>query len=179
MNTSLITSTHHHQSDDPNMDSIRLIQYTHAIRRKYLKILGELPWDEVVKDRGASFPSIRDIFLHALDAEDLFINHIVQGKNGKWVPQDCGKFPNVHQIEGRVDDVEKKVDAYLKTLTERELNRKVALPWRPSFPLRVDDVLVNAALEDAYHMGELIALMWQLDKEPPFLSWSEFVEQNP
>jgi len=48
--------------------------------------------------------------------------------------------------------VEKKVDAYLKTLTERELYRKVALPWRPSFPLRVDDVLVNAALEDAYHM---------------------------
>jgi len=73
-------STHNHQSDDPNMDSIRLIQYTHAIRRKYLKILGELPWDEVVKDRGASFPSIRDIFLHALDAEDLFINHIVQAK---------------------------------------------------------------------------------------------------
>jgi uncharacterized damage-inducible protein DinB len=144
-----------------------------------LKILGEMPWDEVVKDRGASFPSIKDIFLHALDAEDLFIDYIVQGKNEKWVQQDYRKFLNIHQIEGRVDDVEKNVDAYLKTLTEREFDRKVALPWRPSFLLRVDDVLINVALEDAYHMGELIALMWQFDKEPPFLSWSTFVEQNP
>ena len=112
-----------------------------------MKILGELPWDEVVKDRGASFPSIRDIFLHALDAEDLLINYVVQGKYEKWVSQGYGKFLNVHQIEGRVDDVEKNVDAYLKTLTEREFDRKVALPWRPSFPLRVDDVLFNVAIE--------------------------------
>jgi uncharacterized damage-inducible protein DinB len=161
------------------MDSTRSIQYTHAVRRRYLKILSELPWDEVVKDRGASFPSIRDIFLHALDAEDLLINHIIQGKKGKWVSQDYAKFLNMHQIEGRVDDVEKSVDAYLKTLTESELDRKVALPWRTSFPLRVGDVLITVATEDAYHMGELNALMWQFDKEPPFLSWSAFVEQNP
>ena len=161
------------------MDSARLIQYTHAVRRKYLKMLGELPWDEVVKDRGASHPSIRDIFLHALDAEDLMINYIVKCKNEKWVSQDCRKFLNIHQIEGRVDDVEKDVDAYLKKLTKRELDRKVALPWRPSFLSRVEDVLINVAIEDAYHMGELIALMWQFDKEPPLLSWSAFAEQNP
>ncbi|HXX88253.1 MAG TPA: DinB family protein [Candidatus Acidoferrum sp.] len=166
-------------SDGKNMESKKLIQYTHVVRRRYLKIIGELPWDEVVKDRGASFPSIRDIFLHALDAEDLLINHIVQGKKGKWVSHDYGKFLDMHQIEGRVDDVEKNVDAYLKTVTGSELDRKVALPWRPSFPLRVSDVLITVATEDAYHMGELNALMWQFDKEPPFLSWSAFVEQNP
>jgi uncharacterized damage-inducible protein DinB len=170
---------HQHLIDDANMDGAKLIRYTHAARRKYLKMLGELPWDEVVKDRGASYPSIRDIFLHALDAEDMLINYIAQGKNEKWVSQDYGKFLNMHQIEARVDDVEKKVDAYLKTLTERELNRRVPLPWRPSFPLRVDDVLITVAIEDTYHMGEVMALMWQSDKEPPYLGWSAFVEQNP
>jgi uncharacterized damage-inducible protein DinB len=161
------------------MSNTRLIQYTHAVRRRYLKILGELPWGEVVKDRGASFPSIKDIFLHAVDAEDLLINHIVQGKYDKWVRQDYGKFTNAHQIEERVDNVEKNVDAYLKTLTERELHRKVALPWRPSFLLTVNDVLMTLAIEDTYHMGELNALMWQFDKQPPYLSWNAFLEQNP
>jgi uncharacterized damage-inducible protein DinB len=159
------------------MDSARLIQYTHAARRRYLQTLGELPWDEVVKDRGASYPSIRDIFLHALDAEDLLINHIIRGE--KWVSQNYEEFLNIHQIKGRVDEVEKKVDSYLNTLTKRELDRKVTLPWRPSSPLNVNDVLITLAFEDANHMGELIALMWQFDKEPPFLSWSAFVEQNP
>jgi uncharacterized damage-inducible protein DinB len=161
------------------MDSIRLIQYTHAVRRRYLKTLSELPWNEVVKDRGASFPSIRDIFLHALDAEDRLINYVVPGKNEKWVSQDHGKFLNMREIEERVDDVEKNVEAYLKTLTERELDRKVALPWRPSSLFRVNDVLITVAIEDTYHVGELMALMWQFDKEPPFLSYSAFVEQNP
>jgi uncharacterized damage-inducible protein DinB len=85
----------------------------------------------------------------------------------------------VHQIEERVDDVEKNVNAYLKTLTESELNRRVALPWKPAVSITLSDILVTVATEDAYHMGELNALMWQLDKEPPFLSWSTFVEQNP
>jgi len=141
------------------MRSTKLIQYTHAARRKYLKVLGELPWDEIVKDRGASYPSIKDIFLHALDAEDLLINHIVQSKYGKMVKQDYVKFTNIHQIEERVDNVERNVDAYLKTITETELHRKVALPWKPSFLLTVDDVLMTLAIEDTYHMGELIALM--------------------
>ena len=143
-----------------------------------MKTLRELSWDEIVKDRGASYPSIRDIFLHALDAEDLLINYVIQGKHEKWVSQNYGKFLNMGQIERRVDEVEKNVDEYLKTLTKSELDRKVALPWRPSFPLRVEDVLTTTAMEDAYHMGELIALMWQFDKEPPYLSWSAFVEQS-
>jgi len=28
-------------------------------------------------------------------------------------------------------------------------------------------------------MGELNALMWQSDIEPPWLSWAAFIEQNP
>lgn len=110
------------------MNVIKLMQYTHVSRRRYLKALSELSWDEVVKDRGASFPSIRDIFLHALDVEDRFINYVIPGKAEKWVSQDSGKFANLRQIEERVDEVEKKADTYLATLTERELNRKVALP---------------------------------------------------
>lgn len=152
------------------MDAVKLVRYTHAARRRYLKTLSELPWDDVVKDRGASFPSIRDIFLHVLNAEDRFINYVILGKSEKWASQDYGKFTNIRQIEERVDEVEKKVDAYLATLTERELNRKVAIPWRkePPLLLRVEDILVNTAVEDASHMGELIAIMWQLDKQPPY-----------
>ncbi|MFH0897723.1 MAG: DinB family protein [Candidatus Bathyarchaeota archaeon] len=163
------------------MNVVKLIQYTHAARRRYLKAFGELSWDEVVKDRGASYPSVRDIFLHALDVEDRFINYIIPGKTEKWASQDYGKFTNTRQIEERMDEVEKKVDEYLATLTEHELNRKIAIPWRkdPPLHLRAEDMLVNIVIEDASHMGELIALMWQFDKQPPFLGWSSFIEQNP
>jgi uncharacterized damage-inducible protein DinB len=162
-----------------DMDSIRLIRYNHAVHRRYLKKLAELPWNEIVKDRGASYPSIRDIFLHAINAEDLLINHAVQGKQMESAPKDYSEFVDMHRIETRVNEVEEKVDAYLETLTQEELERKVVMPWRKSLLLKVNDVLITLALEDAYHMGELNALMWQSDIEPPWLSWAAFVEQNP
>jgi len=162
------------------MDAAKLIRYTHVARRRYLKTLGELPWDEVVKDRGASFPSIRDIFLHALDVEDMLINYIIPDKYEGWARKDYGKFADISSIEKRVDEVEGKVDTYLANLTQRELDKKVRLPWRkdPPLILRVEDVLVAVAVEDASHMGELIAILWQIDRQPPFLSWSSFLEQG-
>ena len=49
-----------------SMDAVKLIHYVHTVRESYLRALNELPWDEVIKDRGASFPSLRDIFTYAL-----------------------------------------------------------------------------------------------------------------
>lgn len=139
-----------------------------------------MPWDEVVKDRGASFSSIRDIFLHVLDVEDRMINYIILNKSGQWVQHDYEKFIDVGSIEKRVNGVEKNVDAYLVSLTQHELDRKVRLPWRkdPPLILSVEDIIVQIAIEAASHMGELIAILWQVDKQPPFLGWSAFLEQG-
>ena len=161
------------------MDGIEAIKFSHAVRRRYLKKLAELPWNEIVKDRGASFPSIRDIFLHAVNAEDLLVNHVLQGKQVESPPNDYSEFIDMHQIEARVNEVEEKADAYLKTLTQQELERKVPMPWKKSLLLEVNDVLITIALEDTYHMGELNALMWQSDIEPPVLGWATFIGQNP
>ena len=175
----LISVTCHLLSGEMNMDGKKAIKFSHAVRHNYLKKLAELPWNEIVKDRGASFPSIRDIFLHAVNAEDQLVNHVVQDKPVESPPKDFSEFVDMHQIEARVKEVEKKADAYLKTLTQQELERKVSMPWRKSVLLEVNDVLITLAFEDIYHMGELNALMWQSDIEPPWLSWAAFVEQNP
>jgi len=177
--TNLMTSTNRLLTEDMNMDGIEAIKLSHAVRRRYLKKLAELPWNEIVKDRGASYPSIRDIFLHAVNAEDYLVNHIAQSKPVRRPSQDYSEFVGMHLIEARVNEVEKKVDEYLKTLTQQKLERKVPMPWNKSLLLEVNDVLITLAFEDVYHMGELNALMWQSDIEPPWLSWATFAEQNP
>ena len=49
------------------------------------------------------------------------------GFTGLW------KIPKHHQIEGQVGDVEKTVDAYLKTLTESELRASLFIFSSASF----------------------------------------------
>lgn len=163
-----------------DMDASELIRYTHSARGRYLKILNELSWSEVVKDRGASFPSIRDIFLHTVDMEDSTINHTIPG-----IPSELGhgpweKFADIISIEKRINEVEGKTDVYLANLTQSELDRKVTIPRRMGAPflLRVEDVLVQLAIENISHFGELIAILWQIDKQPPFLSWANFLDNN-
>ena len=163
-----------------SLDSIRLMHYVHAARKRYLKTLNELPWDEIIKDRGASFPSIRDILLHSLDVEDRLINYVIADKAETWVSEDFGKFSTMSEIQQRIEKVDKKVEIYLAKLSKTELERKISLPWRRDhlMVLTVEDVLVQVAIENISHLGELIALMWQFDKQPPFLSWSTFLEQG-
>jgi hypothetical protein len=47
---------------------VEFYRYNSNVRKKYLDAIEKLPWEEVIKDRGASFGSIRNVFLHTLDA---------------------------------------------------------------------------------------------------------------
>ncbi len=76
-------------------------------------------------------------------------------------------------IKKRATEVESKAKAYVARMEPAELERKVELPRgaMPSIMVRVEDVLVHTSLENIHHFGELIALLWQMDIEPPHLGW--------
>ena len=163
------------------MDAVKLIRYTHVARHRYLKTIQDLRWEEVVEDRGTSFPSIKDIFMHTLDMEDRLVNYVIPGRAEQWAQQGWEKFNDLKSMVERVDEVEKKVDAYVEGITEQELKRKVHLPRRNNPPviMTVEDVFLQVTIEAASHMGEFIAIMWQMDVQPPYLNWASFLEQTP
>jgi len=50
------------------IDDVRLLEYSQELRHRYFDTLRNLSWEEVVTDRGASFGSLRNIFLHCVDS---------------------------------------------------------------------------------------------------------------
>jgi uncharacterized damage-inducible protein DinB len=76
-------------------------------------------------------------------------------------------------------EVESKTKAYVTRIDPVELERKVEMPrpGTPSILVRVEDVLVAAALENIHHFGELIALLWQIDIEPPHMGWIGYLQR--
>lgn len=46
------------------MQIIDLIRCSHEIRKLHSDAMAKLPWSEVVADKGPSFNSMHDIFLH-------------------------------------------------------------------------------------------------------------------
>lgn len=57
---------------------VEFYRYNSFVRKRYLDAMEQLPWEEVVKDRGASFGSIRNVFLHVLDAYRRWFQAVIK-----------------------------------------------------------------------------------------------------
>jgi len=161
------------------VDSKNLLEYSQTLRNRYLEQLATLPWAEVVKSRGASFDSMRNIFLHTLDAEDRMINYVIPGRVKDWVPRSPDEFKDVDSIRKRAKDVESRTKTFLAKMSPADLERKVEVSrmGMPPVPVRMDDILIHVALENVHHFGELIALLWQIDLEPPHMGWIAYLQR--
>lgn len=155
------------------LDARKLFEYSQVLRSRFLECVASLPWSEVVKSRGASFDSLRDILLHTIDAEDNLVNCDIAGRRGGRVSRKPEEFLDVDSIRKCAEEVESKTKAFVANVKPEDLERKVEIQrfGAPSIWFRVEDVLVHCALENISHYGELIALLWQMDVEPPYRGW--------
>jgi uncharacterized damage-inducible protein DinB len=82
-------------------------------------------------------------------------------------------------IRKRAKQVESKTKNYVAKTTPAELERKVQYQrlGKPPVPVRVEDILIHVAFENVHHYGELIALLWQIDVEPPHMGWIAYLQR--
>lgn len=148
-----------------------LHQYCSTVRRAFLEKLTSLPWEAVTKNREASFYSMKDIMLHIIDNEDWILRHQILRDSG-YKPRDWKEYTDMAMIKEHLGEVEKRTDAYLERADEKELGRRVDFVVRSgTFDLSVEECLFQSFTEQLYHMGELIALLWQENVEPPRMQW--------
>ena len=159
-------------------NAVKLLEYNQELRYRYLDKLSELPWEEVVKDRGASFPSLRDIYLHCIICVDGIVNNILQG-----VPSfpriNYDDYESIEKIRQYVDQVESEANKYLSKITPEELSRKIERKRRDGSSNRatVEDYLIHLFQEEIHHIGELIALLWQMGVSPPHIGWLQYINK--
>jgi uncharacterized damage-inducible protein DinB len=161
------------------MDFRQLFEYNRIVRRMYLDALMGLPWKEVVKNREASFYSIRNIFLHTLDVEERLIHYLIRGKIASWAKREFDEFGSIDIIKARVALTDDETAKILDSLTPNMLAERVEFPRRDLPPVRltVEDVLIQNLTEQIHHRGELIALFWQMNVEPPPMQWHWYVQE--
>ena len=150
-----------------------LYAYASRVRRRFADKLAELPWAEVEKNREASFYSMKNILLHMVDNEDWIVNWVIPGRGGEYVRRKWAEYTSMEMVLVHLEEVEGRTRAWLADLDEKALKRKVnfTLSSGATFDLTVEECLIQSFTEQMYHMGELIALMWQDNVEPPQMQW--------
>jgi len=159
------------------MDIVDFVRYTHAVRELYFEALEKLPWEEVIKPRGASFDSLRNVFLHLTAVEDRWINYTLRGRLKEWVEHNFNDFTTFDSLKSYKNYTKERTEEYLQKLTCEELNRNITLPWgnTPDVCINVETALAHMVTEVLIHYGELSAMLWQMDKEAPYLPFWRYV----
>lgn len=151
--------------------SKELYLYSASVRRKFLEKLETLPWEAVTKNREASYLSMKDIMLHMVDNEDQIVSGWIRGVEYKR-EREWTAYENIAMIKAYLDQVEARTKAYLNSADDDELQRRVTLRFRSGpVEMAVEECLLQSFTEQLFHLGELIALMWQDNVEPPSMQW--------
>jgi uncharacterized damage-inducible protein DinB len=163
------------------MQVTELIHYNHVVRGLYFDSMAKLPWSEVIANKGLSFDSMRNVFLHLTVVEDRWISYIIPGRFRDWVDPDFDIFRNVKILKDYMVHVKENTETYLAKLSIDELNRQIAVPWgdKPYSEISVETVLAHMVIEDMIHYGELSAVLWQMGLEVPYLGFWRYELQHP
>jgi uncharacterized damage-inducible protein DinB len=148
-----------------------LLEYNETVRHRYFETFAILSWREFIKNREASFHSIRNIFVHTLGAIDYWLD-ILQKQNYH-SKKDYDKYRDLDEVKEYMKHIEKRTREYLKSLTAEELSKTCTVRDDDNRNIKItaEDVLIHVFEEEVHHRGELNALLWQMGIDPPPMGW--------
>ena len=147
-----------------------LLAYNDAERRAFFKAFAKLPWKEFVKNREASFLSIRNIFIHTLNATDYWLDFLQ--KEDQCSKRKFEEYKTLKEIGAYMELVENRMNKYLKSLSPEDLKKKYSGRRNGKLEtVTAEDILVHVFEEEVHHRGELIALFWQMGVKPPVIGY--------
>ena len=146
-------------------------------RHGYLETLSKLPPAELARDRGASHPSLLDIFAHSQGALYFWMKDVAKFE----FPRQEGN-PNapttIDLLKNDEAYVQAQITRVMAEMTEADLARTIFREKGKGSShdcyIPVREVLWHLVEEELQHRGELNALLWQNDVNAPVESWIDW-----
>ncbi|MEM3851805.1 MAG: DinB family protein [Methanomassiliicoccales archaeon] len=156
-----------------------LFRYNSDVRKKYIECMNEIEWGELIKNREASFPSIRDVFLHVLDAYSWWLDIIEKGDAKDFQDIEPNEIQSVADIKKVEKMVDTRINSFIEKLTEETLSAEVRFRnRRGEHTLKLREILLHLVEEELQHRGEINCMLWQMDVDPPVTGFDDWVERR-
>ena len=160
------------------LESIRAwFAYIARARQGYLETFSKLPVAELSRDRGASFPTLLDIFGHSQGALYFWMKDCARFEFPPQEP-DTSSPPSLADVRKDEKYIQAQIGRIMAELIEADLTRTVhrekgeGSTHDCDIPVR--EVFWHLVEEELQHRGELNALLWQLDVEAPVYDWIDW-----
>lgn len=169
------------------MDAIKQwYRYNSDVRKAYMDVLSDIPFEEAKLDQGASFP-LFEIFEHVIDAYRFWFKYVRSDKLKDFrAARIKGKLKSVAMLRKEEEETMKEVMAYVNSLSPTDLETVISYDspkdrkwetWERT-TIKVRDMLWHMVEEELQHRGEVNALLWQADLDPPITAWDDWVHSK-
>jgi uncharacterized damage-inducible protein DinB len=160
------------------VSTIDLMDFIHELRAEFFECAAKLGWKEFTKDRGTSMLSFRDTFLHLAYVEEQHVTQFCEARPTPWMPEVMkipkDQFLTIESVRARLREVRAMGDRrFRKWNTPEELSKPAVWVASKKYPLKLsrDSALAQCLTEHLLHLGEVEAMLWQMDVEPPSTFW--------
>ncbi len=159
-------------------------EYNRVARERYFETLAKLPPEELKRDRGASFPTLLDILGHSIGGIETWIVRMSAVNGEKFQLDDVPEPQTVEDVRAYANVIDGCVDRFFARLKEDDLDRSFLVPklppwWDEDFTTSFRSTLLHVIEHELQHRGELNALLWQINVDPPILDWDDFEKARP
>jgi len=156
-------------------DARTIFEYNRAVFVRFARRIRALPGREATRKRGTGHESLFATLVHILNVHEVWHVYIVHGRTSDPELEALFADPTRKPRSWKEFDVYARrvwagVDRTMRTLTGRDLGRKIKVFWMPG-DYTVRDAVYQTTFEQAHHLGEIIGALWQDDREPPEMTW--------
>lgn len=149
-----------------------MFDYFKRERAKLIGALGKLSNEELARDRGLSFGSMKDVLVHTVMVEDNWLHYRAAGL-GTGTSLKLEDFRTLAEIEKYMSDVDAKTNKLFSGLTQKDLRRIVRRVSsdgkQESYAL--EQILYQVPIENIHHFGEIFAEFWKMGLDAPYYSY--------
>lgn len=144
-----------------------LFAWTEGANHDVLTAAADLSPDELARDLGGSFPSVRATLVHMLGAEWIWLRRWL-GTSPSGLP-DAWSLDDVAAIRTRWSEVERERRVFLDGLEEADLARVLAYrdTKGTAHETPLGELLLHVTHHAAYHRGQVIGFLRMLGRTPP------------
>jgi uncharacterized damage-inducible protein DinB len=148
------------------MDELRdLYAYNRWANRRVLDAAARLSPEQLSRDLGSSFPSVRETLAHVLAAEWVWLTRW-RGSSPPGLPESWD-LSSLEVVRAQWAEVEADQRAFVEGLDEAALDRVVAYRDTRGTPYEnpLGQLLRHVVNHSTYHRGQVITMLRQLDAE--------------
>ena len=162
------------------VDQVReLVRYNQSVFLRFERSAARRGWKVAAANREIGHLSVKDTLVHILNVHEAWIVAVAQGR---WEVFDAAdrrgasvdSWAALRRYRARVWA---EVDRFVRDLTPRDLSRRIKAPWMPG-QYTIADAFLQTTLEEAHHLGEIIAVYRQHDWRVPDMTWIETLRQR-